>query len=124
MEKEIEKLVENFLADFDALRFEGYRRFFSEGSKLIMIIPRVGRIKGIDAYLEYESSSTKISNRSTSWQERSVELFGDVARVMGLLRMTFSVGDERRELLEYVTFLLERDSKNEWKCFHLQATLA
>lgn len=123
MEKEIERLVENFLADFDALRFEGYRRFFSEGSKLVMIIPRVGVIKGINAYLEYESSSTKLADRSSSWQERSVELLGDVARVMGLLRMTWSDGRERKEIREYVTFLLERDRKNEWKCFHLQATL-
>lgn len=123
MEEEIEKLVEDFLADFDALRFEGYRRFFLEGPKLVLIIPRVGVIKGLDAYLEYESRSTKLTDRSSSWQERSVELLGDVARVMGLVRMAYSDGQERREIHEYVTFLLERDREHKWKCFHLQATL-
>ena len=121
MEKEIERLVEDFLADFDALRFEGYRRFFSE--RVVLIIPRVGMIKGLDGYLEYESKSKKLTDRHSSWQERSVELLGDVAKVMGLLRMTFSAGNERREIQEYVTFLLGRDEKNAWKCFHLQATL-
>jgi len=124
MEEEIEKLVEDFLADFDAVRFEGYRRFFISGPKLILIIPRVGMVCGLDAYLEYESRSTKLGSRSTSWQQRSVEVFGNVARVMGLMQMTYSVGEERRELREYITFLLERRGEREWKCFHLQATLA
>jgi hypothetical protein len=52
MEEEIEKLVEDFLADFDAVRFAGYRRFFVSGPELILIIPRVGMIRGLDAYLE------------------------------------------------------------------------
>jgi hypothetical protein len=124
MEEAIEKLVEDFLADFDAVCFEGYRRFFVSGPELILIIPRVGMIRGLDAYLEYESHSTKLGARSTAWQERSVELFANVARVTGLMQMSYSIGQERREIREYITFLLERRGESEWSCFHLQATLA
>src|SRR5438128_5834320 len=117
MEEKIEKFVEAFLADFDAVRFEGYRRFFVSGPQLILIIPRVGMIRGLDAYLEYESNSTKLGARNTAWRERSVELVGNVARVMGLMQMTYSSGQERREIREYITFLLERRGESEWKCF-------
>lgn len=123
MEKEIEQLIESFLADFDAARFAGYRRFFAEGPKLVLVIPRVGVLRGLDAYLDYEAKSTKLAGRNTSWQDRSVEVFGDLARVMGLMTMAFSADGERREIREHITFLLERDGENAWKCFHLQATL-
>jgi hypothetical protein len=123
MEKEIEQLVESFLADFDSVRFEGYGRFFVEGPKLVLIIPRIGILRGLGAYLDYESKSMKLAGRSTSWKERSVEVFGNFARVMGLMTMSFSAGRERREIREHITFLLERDDQDVWKCFHLQATL-
>ena len=123
MEKEIEQLVESFLADFDSVRFEGYRRFFVEGPKLVLILPRVGIFRGLGPYLEYESRSEKLVGRSTYWKERSVEVFGNIARVMGLMGMSFSAGQERREIREHITFLLERDDHDVWKCFHLQATL-
>jgi ketosteroid isomerase-like protein len=122
LEAEVEKLVEDFLADFDAVRFNGYRRFFVEGPQLTLIIPRVGLIRGLDAYLEYESRSTKLSERRSLWEDRSVEFFGNVARVMGSIKMSYSDGQERREIREFITFLLER-RENGWKCFHLQATL-
>jgi len=124
MREEVEQLVECFLADFDSLHFEGYRRFFVEGPKLVLVIPRVGMIRGLDAYLQYESESTKLLGRNTSWRERSVEIFGDVARVMGLMTMTFYDGQQRREIREHVTFLLEHGGDGNWKCFHLQATLS
>ena len=123
MEKEVEQLIENFLADFDAARFTGYRRFFTAGPKLVLIIPRVGILRGLDAYLDYESQSTKLAGRKTSWQDSSVEVFGRMARAIGLMTMAFSEGGERREIREHITFLFERDGENAWKCFHLQATL-
>jgi ketosteroid isomerase-like protein len=124
MEKEIEQMVESFLADFDAARFEAYGRFFIEGPELVLIIPRAGVLRGLSAYLEYESGSTKLQGRTTSWEDRSIEVFGALARVMGLMTMTFSAGQESREIREHVTFIFERDDQGRWKCFHLQATLA
>ena len=123
MEKQIEQIVESFLADFDAARFEAYGRFFIEGPGLVLIIPRVGVFRGLSAYLEYEYRSTKLAGRTPSWEERSIEVFDNVARVMGLMTMTFSAGQERREIREHITFMFERDDLNGWKCFHLQATL-
>lgn len=123
MKAEIERLVEQFLADFEAARFEGYHRFFV-GPALVLIMPGVGVMKGLDEYLEYEFRSTKISERQVSWEERTIDVFGNVARVMGLLTMSFAMGGERKQIREYVTFLLERHEENGWKCFHLQATLA
>jgi ketosteroid isomerase-like protein len=123
MEKKIEHMVESFLADFDAARFEAYSRFFVEGPKLVLIIPRVGVLRGLGAYLEYESRSTKLTGRSTSWEDRTIEVFDNLARVMGLMTMTFSAGQESREIRERITFLFERDDRDGWKCFHLQATL-
>lgn len=123
MKAEIERLVDQFLADFEAARFEGYHRFFA-GPKLVLVMPGAGVVRGLDAYLEYESRSTKLSGREVSWENREIEMFGDVARVMGLLTMSFAIGAERRQIREYVTFLLERNGETGWKCFHLQATLA
>lgn len=123
MKAEIERLVEQFLADFEAARFEGYHRFFV-GPALVLIMPGVGVMKGLDEYLEYEFRSTKISERQVSWEERTIDVFGNVARVMGLLTMSFAMGGERKQIREHVTFLLERHEENGWKCFHLQATLA
>lgn len=123
MEREIEQLVEGFLADFDAARFDAYNRFFVEGPELVLIIPRVGVLRGLGSYLEYESKSRKLTGRATSWGERTIEIFGNIARVMGLMTMSFSAGPERREIREHITFLLKRDDQNGWKCFHLQATL-
>jgi ketosteroid isomerase-like protein len=124
MEKEIEQIVESFLADFDAARLEAYARFFVEGPRLVLIIPRVGVLRGLGAYLEYESKSAKLQGRATSWEDRTIEVFGDFARVMGRMTMAFSAGQERREIREHIAFMLERDDQNGWKCFHLQATLA
>ena len=123
MEKQIEQIVESFLADFDAARFEAYGRFFVESPKLALIIPRVGVLRGLSAYLEYESRSTKLQGRTSRWEDRSIEVLGTIARVMGLMTMTFSAGEEKREIREHITFMLERDDQGGWKCFHLQATL-
>lgn len=120
---EIERLVDQFLVDFEAARFEGYHRFFV-GPTLVLIMPGVGVMRGLDEYLEYESRSTKVSERQVSWEERTIDVFGNVARVTGLLTMSFAIGGERKQIREYVTFLLERQEENGWKCFHLQATLA
>lgn len=123
MKAEIERFVEQFLADFEAARFEGYHRFFA-GPKVVLIMPGAGVIRGLDAYLEYEYRSTKVSERQVSWEDRAIDVFDDVARVMGLLTMSFAIGGERKQIREYVTFLLERQEENGWKCFHLQATIA
>ena len=123
MEAEIEKLVDQFLGDFEAARFEGYHRFFA-GPGLVLIMPGAGVMRGLDEYLAYEGRSTKLSERRVSWEERAIDVFGNVARVMGLLTMSFAVGGETKRIREYVTFLLERQQENGWKCFHLQATLA
>lgn len=122
MEAEIEKLVERFLADFETMRFDGYRQFFDP--ELILIMPGTGVLRGLGQYLEFESRSTKVSERRVSWDERAIDVIGNAARVMGLLTMSFAVGSERKQFREYVTFLLERREENIWKCFHLQATLA
>jgi ketosteroid isomerase-like protein len=123
MEPEIEQFIEQFLADFEAVNFDGYRRFFA-GPRLILIMPGVGVMRGLDAYLEYESNSTKRAGRNVSWQDRSIEITGNGARVMGLLTMTFTQGETKKAMREFVTFLLDRDGEGQWRCFHLQATLA
>lgn len=123
VEAEIERLVDQFLADFEAARFEGYHQFFV-GPTLVLIMPGVGVMRGLDEYLEYESRSTKVSERQVRWDERAIDVFGNFARVMGLLTMSFAMGGERKQIREYVTFLLERQEESRWKCFHLQATLA
>jgi len=120
--KEIEELIANFFLDFQSVNFDGYRRFFAQ-QDLILIMPGMGVLRGLDSYLEYESRSSKLNSRHVEWVDRQVDMFDTVARAMGLITMSFSDGTNERQIRENVTFLLRRDDNAQWKCFHLQATI-
>jgi len=120
--QEIEELIERFFLDFQSVNFDGYRRFFAQPN-LILIMPGLGVLRGLDSYLEYESRSSKLNSRRVEWVDRQVDMFDTIARAMGLITMSFSDGTNERQIRENVTFLLRRDESGQWRCFHLQATI-
>lgn len=118
--REVEQLIEKFFLDFQSVDFEGYRQFFSPD--LVLIMPGTG-VLGLDSYLQYESRSSKLTSRHVDWADRQIDFFDGLARAMGLITMSFSDGTNEKQIRENVTFLLRRDDKRQWRCFHLQATM-